>query len=86
MRFGSTSLILSQCEPPAFASRLESLELQVGVGVASSRPSDPAIPRGSLVVLMWERQSQPISRLVHGCLKVETGLPALRENWADFSG
>ena len=72
--FSLTSLVLGWCKPSWIV-----LLLQVGVSIASSHPSDPPIPRGILVPsgVMWERQSQPISPLVHGQLKPA----ALRLGW-----
>ena len=58
-------------------------ELQEGVGIASSRPSDPAVPRGVSIPGGFDADGE-MAKLVDklaGAWSVEAGLPLLHENW-----
>ncbi len=60
-------------------------ELQTGVGVASTRRSDPVIPRGISVPGSFdEGEEVEAVDMVAGAWSVEAGLPALRESWVGF--
>jgi transposase InsO family protein len=58
-------------------------DLQEGVGVSSSRRSDPRVPRGVTVPGGFEMGEEEVELVdeVAGAWSVEAGLPMLRENW-----
>ena len=58
-------------------------DLQEGVGVSSSRRSDPIMPRGVTVPGGFEMGGDEADLIdeVAGAWSVEAGLPILRENW-----
>ena len=58
-------------------------DLQEGVGVSSSRRSDPIMPRGVIVPGGFEMGGDEADLIdeVAGAWSVEAGLPILRENW-----
>ena len=55
-------------------------ELQAGVGVASTRRSDPVIPRGVSVPGSFG-EDEEMADVAAEAWSVEAGLPALRESW-----
>jgi len=60
-------------------------ELQTGIGAASTRRSDPVIPRGISVPGSFdEGEEVEVVDMVAGAWSVEAGLPALRESWVGF--
>jgi hypothetical protein len=87
LRAVSTELQLDEPEPqPQHTTRLQKLsrivrELQAGVGVASSHPSDPIIPRGINVPGSYGEEEEESVDMAIGAWSVETGLPTLRESW-----
>ena len=58
-------------------------ELQEGVGVASSRPSDPVVPRGVSIPGGFDAEGEMVGLVDEraGAWSVEAGLPTLRESW-----
>jgi hypothetical protein len=87
LRAVSVELQLDEPEPqPQHTTRLRKpsrivQELQVGVGVASSHPSDPIIPRGINVPGSYGKEEEESVDMAIGAWSVETGLPTLRESW-----
>ena len=59
-------------------------ELQAGVGVTSSRPSDPTIPKGVPIPGSFSEEDENEANMAAGAWSVKTGLPTLRENWPGF--
>jgi hypothetical protein len=54
-------------------------ELQSGVGVASTRRTDPVIPRG--IAVPGSFSEDEVDNIVGGAWTIEEGMPALREDW-----
>ena len=50
----------------------------------SSRPLDPAVPKGVSVPGGFEEEDEGSVNLITGTWSVETGLPTLHESWAGF--